>query len=126
VSHGTLLLGHMPPCGWLIRSSQQPSQHARHYRRATCRTLILPRQHPYNQVTLPRHHPYYHLSSILPHFGLSLGHVSIHTTMCRVRTVPRVNLLIGPHKPLKMSKKSDMCHLLMLPRVPTDIIMTSC
>jgi len=36
----------------------------------------LPLQHLYCPITLPHQHPYNHLSSILPHFILSLGHIT--------------------------------------------------
>jgi hypothetical protein len=65
------------------------------------------------------------LASVLP--------LVIRTAMCWPVIGPcqrsysaTCQFFIGPHQPLKMPKMSDTCHLLVLPRVPIDVIMMSC
>jgi hypothetical protein len=92
---------------------------------------VVPRQHLYCQVTCPSQLPCQHpvqpshpamSTSVQPHVVCTatcqpvIGPRHVRTATCHVRTVPRVIFVLVQLNP-KMPKLSDMCHLLVLPRV---------
>jgi hypothetical protein len=63
------------------------------------------------------------MSFVLPCVSLSLGHVA-YGLPCVIRIVPRVNFILV-QLISKIPKLSDMCHLLVLPRVPANVMLMS-
>jgi hypothetical protein len=109
----------------LPRHHRTTTSHPRH--RLYCQVIFPVRCHvsirTASSVTIPRQHPNNHMSSVLPHVILSLGHVTCGLPRV-IHTVPHDNSVLVQIIP-KLPKLSDTCHLLMLPCVLTDVIMTS-
>jgi hypothetical protein len=85
--------------------------------------ITLPHQLSYSPATLPRQHLYNDLSFILQCVSLSLGHVMYRMPRV-IHTLPHVNFILVQLSP-KTPKLSDTCHLLVLPCVLANVILTS-